>query len=239
MSRFIGILSVLIVVILAMAFAAANVGHMATLNLGLFTLYRVPVTMVAFLGLVVGMLVMFATGVHSDLKVRRILRERLAEETRKEQVWIDRNQRDLFAQDPEANPGGGPAAASPLLGGGAPQAGARQGAAGDVGPGGAGAGGGGFSEETGTEEAPALGGTSGTDDFREETPALGGTGRGDDFQGELPALGGTLEKDDVPEEAPAPGNAADEELPGAFPPAGPTPPDAAFPFDVLEEPKTE
>ena len=105
MNRFIGVVSVLAVVILAMTFAAANVGHRATLSLGLFTLYRVPVTLVAFSGLLVGMLVMFATGVHSDLKVRRILRDRLAEETRKEQVWIDRNQRDLFAQEPETDRG--------------------------------------------------------------------------------------------------------------------------------------
>lgn len=101
MSRFLGIAAALFVVFLATAFAAANVGHRATLSLGLFTLYRVPVALVAFSGLLVGMLVMFATGVHSDLKVRRILRERLAEETRKEQGWIDRNQRDLFAQDPD------------------------------------------------------------------------------------------------------------------------------------------
>ena len=101
MSRYWGIVAALFVVFLATAFAAANVGHRATLSLGLFTLYRVPVSLVAFSGLLVGMLVMFATGVHSDLKVRRILRERLAEESRKEQGWIDRNQRDLFAQDPE------------------------------------------------------------------------------------------------------------------------------------------
>jgi uncharacterized integral membrane protein len=103
MSRFLGITAAVLVVFLATAFAAANVGHRATLSLGLITLYRVPVTLVAFSGLLVGMLTMFATGVHSDLKVRRILRERLAEETRKEQGWIDRNQRDLFAQGPEAD----------------------------------------------------------------------------------------------------------------------------------------
>jgi uncharacterized integral membrane protein len=107
MSRYLGIAAAAFVVLLATAFAAANVGHRATLSLGLFTLYRVPVTLVAFSGLLVGMLVMFATGVHSDLKVRRILRERLAEETRKEQGWIDRNQRDLFAQDPEVEGGNG------------------------------------------------------------------------------------------------------------------------------------
>ncbi len=104
MSRFLGILSVLAVVVLAMGFAAANAGHRVTLNLGLFTLYRVPVTLVAFSGLLVGMLVMFATGVHSDLKVRRILRERLAEEAQQEQQWIDRNQQDLFGGEEEPLP---------------------------------------------------------------------------------------------------------------------------------------
>ena len=86
---------------LAMGFAAANAGHRVTLNVGLFTLYRVPVTLVAFSGLLVGMLVMFAAGVHSDLKVRRILRERLAEEAQQEQQWIDRNQQDLFGGEEE------------------------------------------------------------------------------------------------------------------------------------------
>ena len=104
MSRFLGILSVLAVVVLAMGFAAANAGHLVTLHLGLFTLYRVPVTLVAFSGLLVGMLVMFATGVHSDLKVRRILRERLAEEAQQEQQWIDRNQQDLFGGEEEPLP---------------------------------------------------------------------------------------------------------------------------------------
>jgi uncharacterized integral membrane protein len=101
MSRLLGILFVLVIVLLAMAFAAANAGHRATLDLGIIVLYRAPVTLVAFLGLLAGMLAMFAAGIHTDLKVRRILRERLAEETRQEQGWIDRNQRDLFAQDPE------------------------------------------------------------------------------------------------------------------------------------------
>jgi hypothetical protein len=94
-----------------MAFAAGNAGHRVTLNLGILVLYRAPVTLVAFLGLLAGMLVMFAAGIHTDLKVRRILRERLAEEARQEQGWIDRNQRDLFAQDPE--PGDGTASTPP------------------------------------------------------------------------------------------------------------------------------
>ena len=118
MSRLLGILFVLVVVILAMAFAAANAGHRVTLDLGILVLYRAPVTLVAFLGLLAGMLVMFAAGIHTDLKVRRILRERLAEEARQEQGWIDRNQRDLFAQEPEPEdegaPGPGPLPAVPV-----------------------------------------------------------------------------------------------------------------------------
>ena len=98
MTRFLGVLSVLIVLLLAMGFASANAGHRVTLDLWLFTLYQVPVALVAFCGLFVGMVLMFVTGVHSDLKVRKILRERLADETRREQTWIDRNQRDLFTE---------------------------------------------------------------------------------------------------------------------------------------------
>jgi uncharacterized integral membrane protein len=107
-SKLMGALAVILVVILAMAFAAANAGHRVTLELGLFTLYRAPVTLVAFSGLLLGMLVMFVAGIHSDLKVRRILRDRLAEETREAKGWIDRNQRDLFAQDPEPASDPGP-----------------------------------------------------------------------------------------------------------------------------------
>ena len=102
MSRLVGVLSVFLVLLLAMGFAAANAGHRVTLSLGIFTLYRVPVTLVAFSGLFVGMLVMFATGIHSDLKVRRVLRERLAEDARREQTWIDRNQQDLFSGKAES-----------------------------------------------------------------------------------------------------------------------------------------
>ena len=59
MSRLPGILSIVAVVVLAMAFAAANAGNRVTLELGLITLYRAPVTLVAFSGLLVGMVVMF------------------------------------------------------------------------------------------------------------------------------------------------------------------------------------
>jgi uncharacterized integral membrane protein len=109
-SRLAGAVAVVGVVVLSMAFAAANAGHRVTITLGLFTLYRAPVTLVAFSGLLLGMLVMFAAGIYSDLKVRRILRERLAEETREAKGWIDRNQRDLFAQDPDPEPQPSPSA---------------------------------------------------------------------------------------------------------------------------------
>jgi uncharacterized integral membrane protein len=99
MSRLTGVLSVVMVLLLSMGFAAANAGYRVTLSLGFITLYQVPVTLVAFSGLFLGMAVMFAAGIHSDLKVRRILRERLADESRQEQSWIDRHQQDLFSDD--------------------------------------------------------------------------------------------------------------------------------------------
>ena len=81
-----------------MAFAVLNGGQRVTLRLGLATFYRVPLTAIAFGALIMGMVVMLLAGVHSDLKVRRILRERLAEEDREERarILIDRSQRDLF-----------------------------------------------------------------------------------------------------------------------------------------------
>ena len=113
MSRLMGVLSVLAVVLLAMGFASANAGHRVTLSLGFIVLYQVPVALVAFCGLFVGMVLMFATGVHSDLKVRRILRERLADEARREQSWTDRNQRDLFTQ--QGTPVSGEIADGPVI----------------------------------------------------------------------------------------------------------------------------
>lgn len=100
MSRFLSIGVVLVILVGAMGFASANAGHRVTLDLGLFTLYRVPVTLVAFSGLLTGMVVMFLTGIHTDLKVRRILRERLREEVEEEKHWIDKNQQDLFSDAP-------------------------------------------------------------------------------------------------------------------------------------------
>lgn len=99
MTRFAGAAGVLVVLVLSMAFAALNGGQRVTLRLGISTFYRVPLTGIAFGALILGMLVMLVAGIHSDLKVRRILRERLAEENRQERARIDHSQRDLFEGD--------------------------------------------------------------------------------------------------------------------------------------------
>ena len=55
----------------------------------------------AGIGLILGMLIMLVAGIQSDLKVRRILRERLAEEDREERARVDdRSQHDLFDGEP-------------------------------------------------------------------------------------------------------------------------------------------
>jgi len=99
MSRIAGAAGVILLLVLAMVFAALNGGHRVTLDLGWITLYRVPVTFVAFGGLFLGMLVMLIAGVHTDLRVRNILRERLAEEDREEKGRVDTTQHDLFPTD--------------------------------------------------------------------------------------------------------------------------------------------
>jgi uncharacterized integral membrane protein len=102
-TRFAGTAGVLFVLALSMAFAALNGGQRVTLRLGFATLYRVPLTAVTFGALILGMVVMLIAGIHSDLKVRRILRERLAEEDREEKAHlVDRSQQDLFEGQPDA-----------------------------------------------------------------------------------------------------------------------------------------
>jgi uncharacterized integral membrane protein len=100
LSRIAGPLGVIVVVILAVVFASQNGAERVTLDLGFLVLYRVPVTLVAFGGLFAGMLVMLGAGIQSDLKVRSILRQRLAEEDLGEPELIDTAQRDLFLHSP-------------------------------------------------------------------------------------------------------------------------------------------
>lgn len=101
MTRLLGPFAVLLVLILSAAFASVNAAERVTVDLGLFMLYRVPVTAVAFGGLFTGMLVMLVAGINSDLKVRGILRRRFEEEDLEERARIDRDQQDLFQPVPE------------------------------------------------------------------------------------------------------------------------------------------
>ena len=80
-------------------FASLNSSHRVTLRLGFVTLLGVPLTVVVFGAVILGMLVMLGAGVQSDLKVRRILRARLVEEDREERERaVDQSQQDLFPE---------------------------------------------------------------------------------------------------------------------------------------------
>ena len=101
MSRLAGFFWVVLLLGLSMGFAALNDGQRVTLRLGLITFYRVPLTAVAFGALITGMVTMLVASIQSDLRVRRILRERLVEEDREEKarLFIDSNQQDLFEHE--------------------------------------------------------------------------------------------------------------------------------------------
>lgn len=138
MSRVLGFLVVVVVLLLSVGFAALNGGQRVTLDLGVVTLYQVPLTVAVFGSIVVGMTVMLVAGIHSDLRVRRILRERLAREDAEERarMFVDRDQHDLF--DSSAGPeevGAGPEVGAGSEGSTRPEVGA-----GDRSPTGSGAG---------------------------------------------------------------------------------------------------
>ncbi len=102
MSRLVGVLGVLLLLVSVLSFASLNGMERVTLRLGFVTFYRFPLTGVAFGGLLLGMTIMFVAGIQADLRVRRILRERLQAEAREEGepgVVVDRAQRDLFEGD--------------------------------------------------------------------------------------------------------------------------------------------
>ena len=99
MSRFLGWVGVAALLGVSLLFASLNSAHRVTLRLGFATLQGVPLAVVAFGSVIVGMVVMFIAGVQSDLRVRRILHRRLVEEDREERErFIDDSQQDLFPQ---------------------------------------------------------------------------------------------------------------------------------------------
>ena len=106
MTRFIGPLGVVSVLVVSILFAALN-PQRVTLNLGVKVLYGVPLMLVGFTGLFMGMVVMLVAGVRSDLKVRAVLRQRLEAEDREERALVDRTQQDLFPPRPLEDEGGG------------------------------------------------------------------------------------------------------------------------------------
>lgn len=102
MSRLVVVAATMGALALAMGFASLNSGQRVTVRLGFVTFYGVPLTVVAFVSLLVGMVVMLAAGIRSDLKVRRILRARLqAEDLEERSRFIDRDQQDLFGEGRE------------------------------------------------------------------------------------------------------------------------------------------
>jgi uncharacterized integral membrane protein len=99
-SRFLSGVGVVVLLGLSLAFASVNSGQQVTLRLGLLILYGVPLTVVVFSSVIMGMVVMLVAGVRSDLKVRRVLRARLAAEDREERErFIDMDQKDLFKRE--------------------------------------------------------------------------------------------------------------------------------------------
>ena len=102
MSKIIRAIGILLVVGLAMGLQSLNGSETVTLELGVITLYDVPITAVAFFGLLAGMVIMLVASIHNDLRVRRILRDRLTEEDSEERARvIDNRQHDLFGKDDE------------------------------------------------------------------------------------------------------------------------------------------
>lgn len=100
MSRFLRGGGVTALIVFSLGFAWLNSSQRVTLRLGVVTLYGVPLTAVAFASVIAGMIVMLVAGVRSDLKVRKVLRARLAQEDREERERIiDTSQQDLFPSE--------------------------------------------------------------------------------------------------------------------------------------------
>ena len=99
MNRLLGGIGVAALLVGSLFFASLNSGQRVTLRLGFVTIYGVPLTVIVFGSVIGGMVVMLASGIRSDLKVRRILRARLVEEDREEREnFIDQSQQELFLE---------------------------------------------------------------------------------------------------------------------------------------------
>ena len=87
------------VLLLVMLFTRGNGSERVSLELGIVSFDAVPLAYVVLGSFFVGMLVMMVAGIHTDLRVRRLLMDRLEEEDLRERArldQVDRNQRDLF-----------------------------------------------------------------------------------------------------------------------------------------------
>ena len=84
--RLLGPLGAIGLLFLVVVFAIQNDFEKVRINVGFASFDRVPVSVLAIVGLIVGMFLMLLVGIESDLKVRAILRERLREEASEENV---------------------------------------------------------------------------------------------------------------------------------------------------------
>ncbi len=94
-----GLVAAVLLLVLSTAFAVLNGRSFVSLDFWVFRMSRVPVSVVVFGALLMGMGVMLLAGLRSDLRVREILRKSLEEEGRREQEWRDRNQQELFSSN--------------------------------------------------------------------------------------------------------------------------------------------
>ena len=84
--RLLGPLGAIGLLFLVVVFAIQNDFEKVRINVGFASFDRVPVSVLAIVGLIVGMFLMLLVGIENDLKVRAILRERLREEASEENV---------------------------------------------------------------------------------------------------------------------------------------------------------
>lgn len=75
--------------LLAAAFAHLNRGETAAVHLGFTSFYRAPVAVLVLGSFLLGMIAMFLLGLRHDLRVRRMLRERVVE-TDETELYADR-----------------------------------------------------------------------------------------------------------------------------------------------------